>query len=160
MKKLCLFGGKSFVVVWLDAEKCKPDCSFTSFWCTRWFTFFETKLSPSENANWIVDFNHTMLDEKKKQKRKSVLCCSSCARFHFRHKPPLPYFEPELCHLEIFSQSSWPQKPQLMIRCPVHSDATCCCCWKENVLKLLPKIFEWAVRWSKNINIFWTSHTF
>lgn len=87
MKKLCLFGGKMFAVVWLDAEKCKPDCSFTSFWCAWWFTFVEES-SPSENANLSVAFNHTMLDGKVQKRRRKRSLCSPRACFQFRHKPP------------------------------------------------------------------------
>lgn len=83
----------------IDAQKCKPDCSFTSF-CEMWWLTALEKKSSSIACKCKCTYYHRGMGGKKNT-------CISCSllplRFHFRDKPLWPTLSRSIASLKYFA---------------------------------------------------------
>ena len=97
-------------VVWLDAQKCKPDCSFTSFCYMWWLTALERK-SSFRACKCKCAYYHWGKGGKKNCMHYLFLVW---VHFHSDTNPYGLLWEGTLSPWHT-SHSFWPQKPHLII---------------------------------------------
>lgn len=85
MRRIIVILWKKFAVVWLDAQKCKPDCSFTSFWvCDDSQLLKESP--PSEHAN----VNVPTITEGRVEKKRLHYLFTIMSALSLRYKSSWP----------------------------------------------------------------------
>lgn len=109
MQRIIVILWKKIAIVWLDAQKCKPDCSFTSFWYMWWFTVFEKKSSFTACKCKCAYYHWGVGGKNCLHYLFTILSVLSLQR-----QTPLAYFKWEHCRFEINWPPLWPQKPHFI----------------------------------------------
>lgn len=100
---------KKFAIVWWDAQKCKPDCSFTSFWYMRWFTSFE------EKSSFYACKCSCLLSEWWVEKNRLHYLFTIMSLLSLQRQTPSGLLWVGTLPLWNIRQPPWPQKPHLII---------------------------------------------